>query len=84
MNRCFLLGAVLLLLSCSSDRLPSANLVHDDPSTVPNTSLQGAQSATMSLLNTTWEFDDNGKPTVITIDQAGTYIENRTDGKFCC
>jgi hypothetical protein len=34
----------------------------------------------MSLLNTTWEFIDNGEPTVITIDEAGAYIENRADG----
>jgi hypothetical protein len=34
----------------------------------------------MSLLNTTWEFIDNGKPTIITIDEAGSYIENRADG----
>jgi hypothetical protein len=34
----------------------------------------------MSLLNTTWEFSDNGKPTVITIDRTGAYIENRADG----
>jgi hypothetical protein len=34
----------------------------------------------MSLLSTTWEFSDNGKPTVITIDKAGAYIENRADG----
>jgi len=34
----------------------------------------------MSLLSTTWEFSDSGKPTVITIDKAGAYIENRADG----
>jgi hypothetical protein len=34
----------------------------------------------MSLQNTTWEFSDNGKLTVITIDKTGTYIENRADG----
>jgi len=34
----------------------------------------------MSLLGTTWEFDDNGRPTVITIDEGGNYIENRADG----
>ena len=82
MDKCLLLGATLLLVSCNSDRSPSAeNLNSSDHSAADaNNPDVGAQTRTMSLLNTTWEFDDNGKPTVITIDKAGTYIENRADG----
>lgn len=39
-------------------------------------------AATMSLLGTTWEFEDDGVPTVVTIDQAGAYIEERADGTY--
>ena len=82
MGRFLLLGAALLLLSCNSDRSPLAdNLSAGDNSAADaNTSVGSDPTATMSLLNTTWEFDDNGKPTVITIDKAGAYIENRADG----
>jgi len=82
MGKITLLGAVLLLTSCNSDRSPAtANNASDDSSAASaNTSVEGASAATMSLLNTSWEFDDDGKPTVITIDPTGAYIENRADG----
>lgn len=82
MDRCLLLGATLLLVSCNSDRSPSANNLgsNDNSATDTNTPVDGPGAATMSLLNTTWEFEDNGKPTVITIDKDGAYIENRADG----
>ena len=82
MDKCFQLGAILLLASCNADGVGSA----DNPETSniavvdANDPVAGAPKATMSLLNTTWEFDDNGKPTVITIDKDGAYIENRADG----
>ena len=38
-------------------------------------------AATMSLNGTSWEFDDDGVPTIITIDAAGAYIENRVSGQ---
>ena len=82
MSRWIQLGAALLLASCdlkgarSADNLKPSN----NAAAETNDPAAGAQTATMSLLNTTWEFDDNGKPTVITIDKAGAYIENRADG----
>lgn len=78
MNRLLMLGATVLLVSCDSDRSPSDNnlSVGDNLAAGANSSA----AATMSLLNTTWEFSDNGKPTVITIDKSGAYIENRADG----
>ena len=78
MKRLLVLSATVLLISCDSDRPPSGGnlIIGDNLSARANTS--GA--ATMSLLNTTWEFNDDGKPTVITIDKAGAYIENRADG----
>ena len=82
MDKCFQLGATLLLASCNSDGARSADNLK--PSNIAaaetNDPVAGAPTATMSLLNTTWEFDNNGKPTVITIDKAGAYIENRADG----
>ena len=82
MNRFLLLGATVLLVSCDSDRSPSANNLStsDDLAADANTFVGSPSAASMSLLNTTWEFSDNGKPTVITIDKAGAYIENRADG----
>ena len=82
MKKSLLLVLLLLLQSCSSDQSPSPDdLRSEDTSAADaNTSVGSASPATMSLLNTTWEFDDNGKPTVITIDKAGAYIENRADG----
>ena len=82
MNKFLLLGATVLLVSCDSDRSPSANNLStsDDLVADANTSVGSPSTASMSLLNTTWEFSDNGKPTVITIDKAGAYIENRADG----
>ena len=82
MNRWIQLGAALLLASCDSKgALTADNLEPSNNATAEtNDPAAGAPTATMSLLNTTWEFDDNGKPTVITIDKAGAYIENRADG----
>jgi hypothetical protein len=82
MNRFLLLGATVLLVSCNSDRPPATeNLsTSDDSAADAKTSVGSASATSMSLLNTTWEFSDNGKPTVITIDKAGAYIENRADG----
>ena len=81
MNRFVLLGATVLLASCNSDRSPSVDNLRasDESAADANTPAAPAPAATMSLLNTTWEFTDNGKPTVITIDKAGAYIENRAD-----
>jgi hypothetical protein len=82
MDKWIQLGAVLLLASCDSngtltadDLKPSNNAAAD-----AEDAAAGYPTATMSLLNTSWEFDDGGKPTVITIDKAGAYIENRADG----
>jgi hypothetical protein len=82
MDKCLLLGATLLLVSCNSDRSPSADNPNSSDRSIAdaNSAVVGAPTETVSLLNTTWEFDDNGKPTVITIDKAGAYIENRADG----
>ena len=81
-NKFALLGTTLLLASCNSNESPPANNLGtgDVPAADANTPVRSATTATMSLLNTTWEFSDNGKPTVITIDKAGAYIENRADG----
>ena len=82
MDRWIQLGAALLLASCDSKgSLTADNLKpSNNAAAETNDPAAGAATATMSLLNTTWEFDDNGKPTVITIDKAGAYIENRADG----
>lgn len=82
MNRFLLWAPALLLVSCNSDRSPSAdNLSTGSQSTADaNTAVGNSSTQTMSLLNTTWEFIDNGKPTIITIDEAGSYIENHADG----
>lgn len=82
MDRWIQLGAALLLASCDSNGAQTAENLKpsNNAAAETNNSIAGAPTATMSLLNTTWEFDDNGKPTVITIDKAGTYIENRADG----
>ncbi len=82
MNRLLLLGAAVFLVSCNSDpSQPADNLATSDVSAAEvNNSVRSAPAVAMSLLNTTWEFSDNGKPTVITIDKAGGYIENRADG----
>lgn len=82
MDRWIQLGAALLLASCDSKEALTADNLKPNNNVAAETSkpAAGAPTATMSLLNTTWEFDDNGKPTVITIDKAGVYIENRADG----
>ena len=80
MKRFLLLGAAMLLVSCDSDQPASANNLSGDSGADTNTSESSRSAASMSLLDTTWEFDDDGKPTVITIDKLGAYIENRTDG----
>ena len=82
MDRWIQLGAVLLLASCDSNGALTADNLKPSNNAAAETKAPAARAstATMSLLNTTWEFDDNGKPTVITIDKAGNYIENRVDG----
>lgn len=82
MAKCLLLGATLVLASCSSDRLPTTDPSSSNNHSAADTKIaqKGAAGETMSLLNTTWEFDDDGIATVITIDKAGAYIENRADG----
>ena len=82
MLRLLLPAAALILTSCDSDQSPSAGNIGTmaDPSSDVNNTVAPAPAAQMSLLNTTWEFSDDGKPTVITIDRAGAYIENRADG----
>lgn len=81
MNGYLVLGAALLLISCDADRpTPADNPGSYDHSPSDTDSPVIAAAETMSLLGTTWEFDDDGKPTVITIDNARAYIENRTDG----
>ena len=82
MNRLLMLGATVFLVSCNSDRSPTAtdlNTNVDLAADVSN-SVRNNSAPSMSLLSTTWEFSDSGKPTVITIDKAGAYIENRADG----
>ena len=82
MIRSVLLGAAVLLVSCNAD--PSASLESqnksDELSAAANGSVGSTSAATMSLVNTTWEFDDDGSPTVVTIDRAGGYVEERADG----
>ena len=75
-------GAAVFLVSCNSDRSqPADHLATSDvPAAEVNDSARSTPAVAMSLLNTTWEFSDNGKPTVITIDKDGGYIENRADG----
>lgn len=80
MNKLALLGATLLLASCNSSRSTPADNLGNGDLPVADADVASAQTATMSLLNTTWEFSDNGKPTVITIDKTGAYIENRANG----
>lgn len=82
MHKFTLLGAALFLVACDSNRSPSADnpSIGNNPAADASTPVESAPTGTMSLLDTTWEFSDNGKPTVITIDRAGTYIENRADG----
>lgn len=82
MNKALLLASIVLLASCNSERDSTV----DNRSSVDNaasdarTSRARASAESMSLLGTTWEFSDRGAPTVITIDQAGNYVEQRTDG----
>ncbi len=82
MIRLVLWSATVLLVSCNSDQSqPADNLAtRDNSATDVNTAVGSTPAAAMSLLNTTWEFSDDGKPTVITIDETGGYIENRADG----
>ncbi len=62
MNRFLLLGATVLLVSCDSDRSLSANNLStsDDLAADANTSVGSPSAASMTLLNTTWEFSDSG------------------------
>jgi hypothetical protein len=81
MIRLVLAVTAVSLASCDSDRsAPAANVASADSAAEGKVTAPRAAAAQMSLLNTTWEFSDNGKPTVITIDKAGDYIENRADG----
>ena len=82
MDRWIQLGAALLLASCDSKGTLTADNLEpsNNAAAEANHPAAGDPTATMSLLDTTWEFDDNGKLTVITIDKAGDYIENRADG----
>ena len=82
MNRFVLLGVAILLGSCSPDTsAPSGNGASGDRAApVAKSPEGGAPWVAMSLLNTTWEFRDDGTPTVVSIDQAGAYIEERGDG----
>ena len=82
MNMFLLLGVTVLLVSCNSDQSPPADnlATSEDSAAGANTSVGSAPAAAMSLLNTTWEFSDSGTPMVISIDQAGAYIEERGDG----
>ena len=75
-----LLGAAVCLVSCSSEPSPENVSTGDASAAAANNSVGSISAATMSLLNTTWEFSDDGAPTVVTIDQAGAYIEERADG----
>jgi hypothetical protein len=81
MSRSLVLVAAVFLASCSSGLSSSPDEVGVGKHSVAgNSSVSNAAAATMSLLGTTWEFDDDGVPTVVTIDQAGAYIEERADG----
>jgi hypothetical protein len=75
MNRLLMLSVCVLLVSCDSERSPTGgNLgIGDNLAAGANTSA----AATMSLLNTTWEFSDDGTPMVVSVDQAGAYVEER-------
>lgn len=81
MSRSMMLVAAMFLASCNS--VPSSSPdkvgVSNDSIAANNSDSNGA-AVTMSLLGTTWEFNDDGVPTVVTIDQAGGYIEERADG----
>jgi hypothetical protein len=82
MNRVLLVVATVLLASCNSD--PSASSessgTSDSAAADSTGSVSGEPAVQMSLLNTSWEFSDEGTPMVISIDRAGGYIEERADG----
>jgi hypothetical protein len=81
MSRSMVVVAAMFLASCSSGLSSSPDEVGvSNDSIAANSSVGHADAATMSLLGTTWEFDDDGVPTVVTIDPAGGYIEERADG----
>lgn len=81
MDRYIVVLAAMLLASCNNDPSSSPDRVGvTNDSIAASTSVSNSAAATMSLLGTTWEFDDDGVPTVVTIDQAGGYIEERADG----
>ena len=69
MNKLALTAAALFLASCNSDLTPTEQ---NGASAAAD-----ATSKTMSLLDTTWEFDDAGTPMTISIDRAGGYVEYR-------
>ena len=81
MSRSMVLVAAMFLASCNSELSSSPDKVGvNNDSVAANNSVSNGAAATMSLLGTTWEFADDGVPTVVTIDQAGGYIEERADG----
>lgn len=80
MNRFMVLVAAILLASCNSEPTSSPDTIGGSNASIAADGSVGGDAATMSLLGTTWEFDDGGAPTVVTIDQAGGYIEERADG----
>jgi hypothetical protein len=81
MSRSVVLVAAMFLASCSTKLSSSPDKVGvNNDASAANSSVTDGATATMSLLGTTWEFDDDGVPTVVTIDQAGGYIEERADG----
>lgn len=81
MSRSIVLVAAMFLASCNSDLSSSPEKARESNNSVAahDPDSNGA-AATMSLLATTWEFNDDGVPTVVTIDRAGGYIEERADG----
>ena|SRR5687767_12137613 len=81
MSRSMALVAAMFLASCNSELSSSPDKVGvSNDSIAANNSVSNGAAETMSLLGTTWEFNDDGVPTVVTIDQTGGYIEERADG----
>jgi hypothetical protein len=81
MTRFVLLVAALLLASCGPDPsdASAANSADASP-TAGAAAAEGTPFAAMSLLTTTWEIADDTTPMVISIDDAGAYIEEGRDG----
>lgn len=62
-------AGAILLTSCTAA---------DQPARVKPTAAE--VGSTMLLHGTTWEFEDRGTATLITIDADGNYVENRASG----